>query len=207
VRSSSTRLIRASAAIDAGAGTVGGCAQPLERVTAQLLDEGGGLRASGEDLADADGRYRIGLLDERSQPATARQTDTLVLCAAGECAALRIPFVTVSMDASEGVTGTADRATPAWASWFPASPYPATAYPGLESGLGPLWYPFVSRLAVDHSGRFSVSAADIEALGKPWGLGQIESIRVSSQIEPGRFAVAVASATSAVFLPAAQRGH
>ncbi len=61
----------------------------------------------------------------------------------------------------------------------------------------------LARLAVDHGGRFIVSAADIEAWGKPWGLGQIESVRVSSQIEPGRFAVAVASATNAVFLPAA----
>jgi hypothetical protein len=193
--------MRPSAEIDAVHGRIEGCSQPLEEVTAELRDEGGAVRAGAQATAEADGRYDLALQDADGRLVQVKPTDSIQLCARADCALLPMRWTWVALD-GEAISGQAKPSTQAFLTIVPSFPFAGMSdYPQLEGWLKPRWYPLVKITVPDATGNVRLTDEDIESWAVPWRLGDIETVRLSSEIEVGRYAVADARRGKAVYLP------
>jgi hypothetical protein len=195
---------RPSAIVNLAGGTVEGCSQPLEPVTVELRDEGAAVRAQMQAVAGPDGRYRVTFSDSGETKIPIRPTDTLHVCAIGDCADLPVHFTAVSF---EGTTAISGQLTARHTAYLEVAPmYPFTArpdYPQVEGGSMKYWYPYTSMLAPDSDGRFRLTDDTLPPPSsyRPWNITDLGSVRLWFEIDDGHYVVTDAAPRQAIYLP------
>jgi len=204
-------VARASAAIDAERGVVEGCSQPLEMVTASIHDEDGEARAQAEVVADATGRYQVRLQPADGGSAPIQPTDSVTICAIGDCAVLNAQPAGVAL--SDGmIHGEGQAGQPAFLTLVPRYPFVARPqYPQLEGPTKSRWYPLVRQIALDEGGQFELLDAEIAAWERywplPWKIADLEALRLWSQVEAGRYFISdwPRQESTRIFMPLASK--
>jgi hypothetical protein len=194
-------VMRASAQIDAKGGAIEGCAQPLEAVTADLLDEGGQTLARSQAIAGSDARYRMQFRSDDGEYVPVRPTDKVRLCSANECVTLPVRPVMISFNPTQ-ITGKLGPNQPGYLMIVPIKPFAdRPSYPQLEGGFKAYYYPLLREVAQSERGDVTVSADEVAGWNLPWNLDDVQSVRLWSQIEPGRYVVATAQDVAMTYLP------